>query len=118
MGKGREDEVGLIFTKPSDCLRAAVRGALLSRFFLTPRQLTLLELLADGLSTSEIANGLHLSERTVEDGIHDLHQALDAHSRAELVGQWVKLTYEALDALGLFLPPHGPDQHGTLLERS
>ena len=118
MGKGRENEVGLIFAKPSDCLRAAVRGALLGRFLLTPRQLDLIELLVDGLSTRKIAERLSLSNRTVEDGIHDIYPAVDVHTRVQLVALWIQLTYEALDAIGLFLPPHGPDQHGTFLERS
>jgi PAS domain S-box-containing protein len=52
---------------------------------LTPRQHQILGLLAQGLSTGDIARRLGLSEETVRNHIRALLAALDAHSRLEAV---------------------------------
>ena len=52
---------------------------------LTPRQQEVLELLAKGQSTEQIAVGLHLTTETVRNHIRNLLKALDAHSRLEAV---------------------------------
>jgi DNA-binding CsgD family transcriptional regulator len=52
---------------------------------LTPRQLDVLRLLADGRSTPEIAEALSLSETTVRNHIANLLAALDVHSRLQAV---------------------------------
>jgi DNA-binding CsgD family transcriptional regulator len=52
---------------------------------LTPRQLDVLRLLADGRSTPEIATTLALSETTVRNHIANLLSALDVHSRLQAV---------------------------------
>jgi PAS domain S-box-containing protein len=54
---------------------------------LTPRQQDVLELLASGQSTKQIAASLHLSRDTVRNHIRDLLRALDAHSRIEAVAK-------------------------------
>lgn len=52
---------------------------------LTRRQMEVLQLLADGMSTTDIAGSLHLSPETVRNHIrHTLH-ALGVHSRLEAV---------------------------------
>jgi len=50
---------------------------------LTPRQNQVLHLLAQGRSTAQIADELHLSVETVRNHIRLMLRALDAHSRIE-----------------------------------
>jgi PAS domain S-box-containing protein len=52
---------------------------------LTPRQLEVLELLADGASTEQIQAALHLSRETVRNHVRHVLKALGAHSRLEAV---------------------------------
>jgi len=52
---------------------------------LTPRQMEVLHLLADGSSTNQIARALHLSRETVRNYVRQLLRALGAHSRLEAV---------------------------------
>ena len=97
--------------RPSDCLRATARGSLQREYVLTPRQLDVLEAVVDGLGTPEIATRLNLERRTVEDHISSLHHALGTHDRAGLVARWLAVLYQAIDALGLHLPPHPQLEH-------
>lgn len=70
---------------------------------LTPRQQEVLELIASGRSTSEIARELTLSSETVRNHLRNLLQALSAHTRIEAIA--------TAQGLGL-LSPHvlGPQQ--------
>ncbi|MGH3063145.1 MAG: LuxR C-terminal-related transcriptional regulator [Gaiellaceae bacterium] len=52
---------------------------------LTPRQREVLDLLAHGSSTHQIAELLHLSRETVRNHIRGVLHALDVHSRVEAV---------------------------------
>lgn len=52
---------------------------------LTPRQREVLGMLAQGASTQQIADDLHLSRETVRNHVRGLLQALDVHSRVEAV---------------------------------
>ena len=52
---------------------------------LTPRQHEVLQLLADGASTDDIARRLHLSKETVRNHVRAILRALRAHSRLEAV---------------------------------
>lgn len=52
---------------------------------LTPRQHEVLDLLAHGSSTGQIAELLHLSRETVRNHIRGVLQALEVHSRVEAV---------------------------------
>jgi DNA-binding NarL/FixJ family response regulator len=52
---------------------------------LTPRELDVLSLLAEGDSTREIAHELSYSERTVKNIVHDLRRKLDGRTRAQAV---------------------------------
>jgi len=52
---------------------------------LTPRQREVLQLIAEGLSTKEIAQRLDLSVKTVESHRSELMQRLDIHGVAGLV---------------------------------
>jgi PAS domain S-box-containing protein len=66
-----------------------------SRTHLTPRQREVLQLLADGASTDQIAEELVLSRETVRNYVRQILQALRAHSRLEAV---VKARREGLVA--------------------
>lgn len=52
---------------------------------LTPRELTVLRLVADGYSTSEIAGRLAYSERTIKNALHDLTSRLQLRNRSHAV---------------------------------
>jgi PAS domain S-box-containing protein len=54
---------------------------------LTPRQLEVLELLAEGKSVREIGKELYLSEATVRNHVRSLLQALGAHSQLEALAR-------------------------------
>ena len=58
---------------------------------LTPRQLEVLELLAEGQSAREVGQGLYLSEATVRNHVRSLLQALGAHSQLEALAKARKL---------------------------
>jgi DNA-binding CsgD family transcriptional regulator len=51
----------------------------------TPRELEVLELVADGLSTREIASRLWVTEETVKTHVRRLHDRLGAKTRAHAV---------------------------------
>lgn len=54
---------------------------------LTPRQLEVLEALAEGRSAKEIGAALYLSEATVRNHIRSLLQTLGAHSQLEALAK-------------------------------
>jgi len=64
---------------------AHLRPTKRSRTHLTPRQHEVLQLLADGASTDQIAEELVLSRETVRNYVRHILQALRAHSRLEAV---------------------------------
>ena len=72
-------------------LRPSAEGVVMPRTLatadtpLTPRQLEILQLLADGHSTDEIAEALVLSKATVRNHIATLLTALGAHSRIQAI---------------------------------
>jgi DNA-binding NarL/FixJ family response regulator len=55
-----------------------------------PRSVRVLELLADGRSTREIAGELSYSERTIKKRIHELEGTLHARSRAQVVARAIR----------------------------
>jgi PAS domain S-box-containing protein len=72
---------------------------------LTPRQREVLDLIASGLSTSEIAKTLMLSTETVRNHIRSLLRELDVHSRPEAIAAARRLGLLAHAAL----KPQPPD---------
>jgi DNA-binding NarL/FixJ family response regulator len=52
---------------------------------LTPRQIEILQLLAEGRSAKEVGSSLTISARTVEFHKYQMMEALDIHSNAELI---------------------------------
>ena len=68
---------------------------------LTPRELEVLQLLAEGLTQPQIAGQLVISPRTVGTHIQNLLGKLDVHSRAQAVAlaHRLGLVSQRLDAL-------------------
>ena len=58
---------------------------------LTPRQREILELIASGRSTADIANDLTLSTETVRNHLRSLLRELDAHTRVEAIAKAQRL---------------------------
>lgn len=59
-------------------------GELALRYGLTPRETTILNMLAEGKSNTEIQNSLVLSKDTVKSHIRNIYKKLDIHSRPNL----------------------------------
>ena len=72
---------------------------------LTPRQREVLDLLASGLSTSEIARELALSTETVRNHLRGVFRELHAHTRLEAIATAQRLGLLAAPALR----PQPPD---------
>ncbi len=73
---------------------------------LTPRQREILELIAAGRSTAEIAHEFTLSTETVRNHLRNLLQALNAHTRPEAIAAAQRLGLLATRGLG----PQPPDE--------
>lgn len=72
---------------------------LIRRPRLTPRQLEVLELLAEGLSTAEIASRLVVSPETVRNHVRHAFRELRAHSRVEAIATAHRLGLLAVPGL-------------------
>lgn len=57
---------------------------------LTPRELQVLQLVAEGLPNKAIAQRLHISEHTVKFHVAAILSKLDAHTRTEAVTRAVR----------------------------
>jgi LuxR family transcriptional regulator, maltose regulon positive regulatory protein len=71
---------------------------------LTPRQREVLELIAAGLSTSEIASKLTVSPETVRNHLRSVFSELDVHTRLEAIVAAQRVGLLAAPALGPQLP--------------
>jgi PAS domain S-box-containing protein len=67
---------------------------------LTPRQRKILDLIASGLSTSEIAEELTLSTETVRNHLRSVFRELHAHTRIDAIATAQRLGLLAAPALG------------------
>jgi PAS domain S-box-containing protein len=74
---------------------------------LTPRQREVLDLIAAGLSTSEIATKLTLSPETVRNHVRSVFRELNVHTRLEAIAAARRLGLLAPPALG----PQTPRKH-------
>jgi DNA-binding CsgD family transcriptional regulator len=57
---------------------------------LTPRQLQVAALVADGLSNRQIARRLGIKERSAEGHVERIRQRLDVRSRAQIAAWWAR----------------------------
>lgn len=57
---------------------------------LSPRQVQILTLIAEGCHDKAIAQRLGVSARTVDSHLQRLYQRYDLHSRAAIVAKWLR----------------------------
>jgi DNA-binding CsgD family transcriptional regulator len=74
---------------------------------LTPRQREILDLVASGLSTAEIAGELTLSPETVRNHLRNASRELGAHNRVEAIATARRVGLLAAPALGPLRPDSG-----------
>ena len=79
------DLLGRLLQQVGDAQRKAVAPTGLTFGGLTQRELTVLRLIADGYSTSEIATRMAYSERTIKNSIHDLVSRFHLRNRTHAV---------------------------------
>jgi len=58
---------------------------------LSDRELEVLQLLADGQSTSEIAEAMFISQKTVKNHLASIYEKIDARDRTQAVVRAVKM---------------------------
>ena len=74
-----------MFSRLADLARARRREERLEALNLTPRELEILQLVADGLSNKEIAGRLCVSFHTVKNHVHNILEKLDVQHRNQAV---------------------------------
>lgn len=79
------DLLGRLLQQVGDAQRKATVPAGLTFGGLTQRELTVLRLIAEGYSTSEIATRMAYSERTIKNSIHDLVSRFHLRNRTHAV---------------------------------
>jgi two-component system response regulator DegU len=63
----------------------------------TKREEEVLQLIADGCSTPEVASKLYISQKTVKNHLASIYQKLDARDRTQAVLQAVRMGIVRLD---------------------
>ncbi|MFQ5557164.1 MAG: response regulator [Acidimicrobiales bacterium] len=63
----------------------------------TKREEEVLQLIADGCSTSEVADQMYISQKTVKNHLASIYQKLDARDRTQAVLQAVRMGIVSLD---------------------
>ena len=63
----------------------------------TKREEEVLQLIADGCSTSEVADGMFISQKTVKNHLASIYQKLDARDRTQAVLQAVRMGIVSLE---------------------
>jgi DNA-binding NarL/FixJ family response regulator len=71
-------------TRAMDASHQRASGSSELEDVLTPRELQIVRLLADGLRNKEIAQALEISEGTVKIHLHNIYEKLNVDSRVEL----------------------------------
>lgn len=74
-----------MFSRLADLARAERRREQIESLNLTPRELEILQLVADGYSNKEIASELFLSFHTVKNHVHNILEKLKVRHRSEAV---------------------------------
>ncbi len=74
-----------MFSRLADLARSRRREERLEALNLTPRELEILRLVADGLSNKEIAAQLYLSFHTVKNHVHNILEKLKVQHRSQAV---------------------------------
>src|SRR5207253_7299957 len=72
-------------------------GAAAAEPLITKREEEVLQLIADGLSTPEVASKLYISVKTVKNHLASIYQKLDTRDRTQAVLQAVRMGIVRLD---------------------
>ena len=96
-----------MFSRLADLARTRRREERLEALNLTPRELEILRLVADGLSNKEIAARLYLSFHTVKNHVHNILEKLKVQHRSEAVEyaarkRWLKVREHGSEPRGRF----------------
>lgn len=76
---------------------AATTPALTTQHRITPRETEVLQMIADGHSTPEVAERLFISQKTVKNHLASIYQKLDARDRTQAVLTSVRMGIVTLD---------------------
>ena len=68
-----------------------------ARGLITKREEEVLQLIADGCSTPEVASELYISQKTVKNHLASIYQKLDARDRTQAVLQAVRMGIVSLE---------------------
>ncbi|HET8853893.1 MAG TPA: helix-turn-helix transcriptional regulator [Ktedonobacteraceae bacterium] len=106
-GPGAQGQIAVIFESARP---AEVAPLIMQAYDLSKRESEILQLVARGLSTAEIAETFHISSNTVQDHLKAIFEKVGVRSRRELVGQLFAEQYQprieagrGLDINGWFL---------------
>ncbi len=89
---------GIASVVVEDCVRYSRKAESTGRIILTPRQREVLQLLAEGKTTKQIASLLYVSHKTVETHRRQIMEKLDIHSIAELTKYAVREGLTSIDS--------------------
>jgi len=103
-GQRAQGQIAVIFevARPAE-----VAPLIVQAYDLSKRESEILQLVARGLSTAEIAETFHISSNTVQDHLKAIFEKVGVRSRRELVGQLFAQQYQPRIAAG-----HGLDARG------
>jgi len=103
-GPSAQGQIAVIFevARPAE-----VAPLIVQAYDLTKRESALLQLVARGLSTTEIAETFHISSNTVQDHLKAIFEKVGVRSRRELVGQLFAQQYQPRIEAGTGLDVNG-----------
>lgn len=96
-----------MFSRLADLSRARRREERLEALALTPRELEILQLVADGYSNKEIAGRLYLSFHTVKNHVHNILEKLKVQDRGQAVDHAVRMRWLKKNRRRRSGEPHG-----------
>ena len=103
-GPSMHGQIAVIFESARP---AEVAPLIVQAYDLSKRESEILQLVARGLSTAEIAETFHISSNTVQDHLKAIFEKVGVRSRRELVGQLFAEQYQPRIASGRGLDVNG-----------
>ena len=88
---GHDLEAAILFRKVLDCVPGDDEAFHRLAKILTNREEELLQLIADGLATSEVATSMYISQKTVKNHLASIYEKLQARDRTQAVLTAVKM---------------------------
>jgi DNA-binding CsgD family transcriptional regulator len=90
-GLASRNQIAVIFEVARS---AAIVPLIVQAYALSPREAEIVQLVAGGRKTTEIAAQLHIATTTVQDHLKAIFTKVGVHSRGELVGQLITAHYQ------------------------